>query len=75
MGCGRITRGHDGLSALVLGCVGLAVVPTAPSAAAEQGATAFTIPFEPRRLKTVPAAPDRWIAYPRPRCSSPGWSS
>ena len=55
------TRGHDGLSALVLGCVGLAVVPTAPSAAAEQGATAFTIRSSlagktalPRRIAGLP---------------------
>ena len=59
------------LSALVLGCVGLAVVPTAPSAAAEQGATAFTIRSS-LDGKTVLPHRIRWIAYPSAPVLFPG---
>ena len=59
------------LSALVLGCVGLAAVLTAPSAAAEQGATAFTIRSS-LDGKTVLPHRIRWIAYPSAPVLFPG---
>lgn len=72
MGCRRITYlAATALSALVLGCVGLAVVPTAPSAAAEQGATAFTIRSS-LDGKTVLPHRIRWIAYPSAPVLFPG---
>ena len=59
------------LSALVLGWVGFAVVLTAPSAAAEQGATAFTIRSS-LDGKTVLPRRIRWIAYPSAPVLFPG---
>jgi hypothetical protein len=59
------------LSALALGCVGLALVLTAPSAAAEQGATAFTIKSS-LEGKTALLHRIRWIAYPSAPVLFPG---
>jgi len=59
------------LSALVPGCAGLAVVLTAPSAAAEQGAAAFTIRSS-LDGKTVLPHRIRWIAYPSAPVGFPG---
>jgi hypothetical protein len=59
------------LSALVFGCVGLAAVLTAPSAAAEQGTTAFTIRSS-LDGKTALAHRIRWIAYPSAPVLFPG---
>jgi hypothetical protein len=59
------------LSALVLGCVGVAVVQTAPSAAAEQSAKACTIRSSLDGRTVLPHR-IRWIAYPSAPVLFPG---